>query len=157
MLFLLNLPSSLSEEEEKYLFLWKKLGHCFFNLQEPTSINHKTATQPLLNSILNVINTAALNYYLKEDKKLFQHGSTEVLLAHLAKGGLRTGGWSSLSQALLAFCLFCRLQLGAPCPSPNEQSPAPQHPALTKGFPIWHPTQNLSPQICHSPPTQSQT
>lgn len=43
MLFLLNLPSSLSEEEEKYPFLWKKLGHCFFNLQEPTSINHKTA------------------------------------------------------------------------------------------------------------------
>lgn len=151
MLFPLNLPSRLSEEEEKCLFLWKNLGHCFTDLQKPTSINHKTATQSLLNSILSVINTAALNYYLKEDKKLFQHGSTEVLLAHLAKGGLQAGGWTASLRGS-AHGLFA-LQVTARCtlPSPNTQSPAPQYPTLTKGFPIWHPIQN--PNLLFAPDT----
>lgn len=47
-------------------------------MQEHSPINHITATQFLLNSILNVTNTAALNHYLNEDKQLFQHGSTET-------------------------------------------------------------------------------
>lgn len=56
-----------------------------------------------------------------------------------------------LSGALLTVCLLCRLQPGAPCPSPNNQSPAPQHPTLTKGFPIWHPIQN--PNLSFAPDT----
>lgn len=101
--FFLNLPSRLSQGEEKCLFLWKKHGHCFINLQEPTPINHVTATQFLLNSSLNVINTTALNNYLNEDKKLFQHGSTEMRSTHLGKGGLQTEGCQTLVTSLTGF------------------------------------------------------
>lgn len=105
--FFLNLPSRLSQEEEKCLFLWKKHGHCFINLQELTPINHLTATQFLLNSALSVINTASLNNYLNEDKKLFQHGSTEMHSTHLGKGGLQTEGCQTLVTSLTGFAYVC--------------------------------------------------
>ena len=139
---------------KRNVFLWKKHGHCFINLQEPIPINHVTATQFLLNPVPNVINTAAWNNYLNEDKKVFQPGSTETRSARLGKGGLQTEGcqapvtslrlrfcrWRSAGRERL-FCLLCRLKLGTTaCPSTNDQSPGTQHPSPNEGFQIGHPT-----------------